>query len=714
MPLKKLLLKPGVNRENTRYTSEGGWYESDNIRFRQGTPEKLGGWTRISEASYLGLARSLLNWITLTSQNLVGVGTHLKFYIENGGGYNDITPLRATTSAGDVTFSAVASTLDGAINASITTITLADTSGFPAAGKIIIESEVIDYSAISSNTLTGCTRGASSLVSGTSTSTTAAIHSDTTAVGCFSVTVADSSHGASTGDFVTYSGAASLGGNIVANMLNQEYQIENVIDANNYVILAKSFSSESITNASYTNTASTSSDSGNGGGSVVGAYQINSGASSANPLVGWGAAGWGAGAWGQGEADTEALRVWSQQNFGEDLIFAHRNGALFYWDASDAGGNLNTRAVGLTTLSGASNVPTVTNNLLVSDINRFVFCFGTNPLGVSAKDPMLIRWSDQEDATNWTPAATNQAGSLRLSRGTEIVAAQQSRQEVLVWTDSSVYSLQYVGAGSGVWSATLVGEQTSIASQNSVAYANGVSYWMGKDKFYKYDGRVQTLRCDLRKFIFTDFNDLQYVQVFGGSNEAFHEVWWFYCSGSSSSIDRYVIYNYREDIWYYGNMARTAWLDSGLRSFPLAATYNSVLVDHENGIDDNETGTPAAISAFITSAQFDLEDGHQFALVSRMIPDVSFEGSTGDSPTINMTLFPLNSSGSGRNTPASESGVNAGTVVRSASSPVDVYTEQIHTRVRGRQMSLKVDSGTTGVQWQLGSPRLDMRSDGRR
>ena len=714
MPLKKLLLKPGVNRENTRYTSEGGWYESDNIRFRQGTPEKLGGWTRISPASYLGLARSLLNWITLTSQNLVGVGTHLKFYIENGGGYNDITPLRATTSAGDVTFSAVSSTLDGAINASITTITLADTSGFPAAGKIIIESEVIDYSAITSNTLTGCTRGASSLVAGTSTSTTAATHSDTTAVGCFSVTIADSSHGASTGDFVTYSGAASLGGNIIASMLNQEYQIENVIDANNYVIVAKSFSTDGITSAIYTNIASTSSDSGNGGGSVVGAYQINSGASSANPLVGWGAAGWGAGAWGQGEADTEALRVWSQQNFGEDLIFAHRNGAIFYWDASDAGGNLNTRAVGLTTLSGASNVPTVTNNLLVSDINRFVFCFGTNPLGSSAKDPMLIRWSDQEDATNWTPAATNQAGSLRLSRGTEIVAAQQSRQEVLVWTDSSVYSLQYVGAGSGVWSATLVGEQTSIASQNSVAYANGVSYWMGKDKFYKYDGRVQTLRCDLRKYIFTDFNDLQYVQVFGGSNEAFHEVWWFYCSGSSSSIDRYVIYNYREDIWYYGNMARTAWLDSGLRSFPLAATYNSVLVDHENGIDDNETGTPAAISAFITSAQFDLEDGHQFALVSRMIPDVSFEGSTGDSPTINMTLFPLNSSGSGRNTTASESGVNAGTVVRSASSPVDVYTEQIHTRVRGRQMSLKVDSGTTGVQWQLGSPRLDMRADGRR
>jgi len=714
MPLKKVIFKSGVNRENTRYTNEGGWFESDNVRFRQGSPEKIGGWTRISETTFLGLARSLLNWITLDNQNLVGVGTHLKFYIENGGGYNDVTPLRATTSAGDITFSGSSSTLDGAINASITTITLADTTGFPAAGKIIIDSEIIDYSAISSNTLTGCTRGASSLVSGTSTASTAASHNDSAAVGCFSILVTDSSHGAKQNDFVAFSGAASLGGNVIATVLNQEYQIDNIIDTNTYVITAKSFSSSTITNAAYTSVAANSSDSGNGGSSIVGVYQINTGASSANPLVGWGASSWGSGAWGQGESDTEALRIWSQQNFGEDLIFVHRNGAMYYWDASVAGGDLTTRAVELTSLSGASNVPTIVNNILVSDINRFVFCFGTNSLGSSTKDPMLIRWSDQEDVTNWTPAATNQAGSLRLSRGTEIITAQQARQEVLVWTDSSLYSLQYVGAGSGVWGATIVGEQTSIASPNAVAYANGVSYWMGKDKFYKYDGRVQPLRCDLRKYIFTDFNDLQYVQVFGGSNEAFHEVWWFYCSASSSSVDRYVIYNYLEDIWYYGNMARTAWLDSGLRSFPLAATYNSVLVDHENGIDDNETSTPVAISASITSAQLDLEDGHQFALVSRMIPDVSFEGSTGDTPTINMTLFPLNSSGSGRNSPASESGVNTGTVVRSASSPVDVYTEQIHTRVRGRQISLKVDSSTTGVQWQLGAPRLDMRPDGRR
>ena len=301
-----------------------------------------------------------------------------------------------------------------------------------------------------------------------------------------------------------------------------------------------------------------------------------------------------------------------------------------------------------------------------------------------------------------------------MSRGTEIIAASQARQEVLVWTDSSLYSLQYVGAESGVWGATLVGEQISIASQNAVAYANGVAYWMGKDKFYKYDGRTQPLPCDLRKHVFTDFNEEQYAQVFGGSNEAFHEVWWFYCSSDTIDIDKYVVYNYLENIWYYGDMARTAWLDSGLRSFPLATTYNSVLLNHEDGIDDNETDTPVAIDSFITSAEFDLEDGHQFALVSKMIPDVSFEGSTGSTPTINMTLYPLNTSGSGYNTPASESGVNTGTVIRSSSSPVDVYTSEIYTRVRGRQMAMKIESSTLGVQWQLGAPRLDMRPDGRR
>jgi hypothetical protein len=708
MTLKKLSLKPGVNRENTRYASEGGWYECNNIRFRQGTPEKIGGWTRVSEATFLGVARSLWNWITLSSENIIAVGTHLKFYLESGGGFNDITPIRTTTSAGAITFKASNSTLNGNITSTTdTTITVSNATGFPTSGKVLIGSEVVEYSAITNNTLVGCTRGASYLLDGVSTSTTAATHSNGTSVLSFTIKVTNNNHGANPNDFVTFSGAVPLGGSISDTVLNQEYQVLNVEDTNVYTITSRAFSTNEITNTEITEISCTTGDVGNGGGSVSGVYQINTGAFSAVPLVGWGASAWGAGAWGQGIPDTETLRVWTQQNFGEDLIFGLRGGAVYYWEGSNS---VSTRAVPLT----GQNIPTVQNLILVSDINRFVFCFGTNNLGETTQDPMLIRWSDQEDATNWTPTATTQAGSLRLSRGTEIIAASQARQEVLVWTDSSLYALQYVGAESGVWGATLVGEQISIASQNSIAYANGVAYWMGKDKFYKYDGRTQPLPCDLRKHVFTDFNPEQYVQVFGGSNEAFHEVWWFYCSSSSSDIDKYVVFNYLENIWYYGDMARTAWLDSGLRAYPLSTTYNSVLLNHEDGIDDNETDTPAPIVSFITSAEFDLEDGHQFALVSKMIPDVSFEGSTDSAPTINMTLYPLNTSGSGYNTPASESGVNTGTVVRSSSSPVDIYTSEIYTRVRGRQMAMKIESSTVGVQWQLGAPRLDMRPDGRR
>jgi len=705
MPLKKILLKAGVNRENTRYTSEGGWYECNNVRFRQGTPEKIGGWTRLNTVKFLGVARSLWNWITLGGQNLIGVGTNIKFYIENGGTFNDITPLRSTTSAGEVTFSASVTTLSAAITSTTaTTIPITDATGFPLVGLILIDSEVISYTGITDNTLTGCSRGAAKLVNDVATNTTAATHSNSAGVTCFTILVSDANNGATDGDFVTFTDATPMGGNFTAAVLNLEYEILTREGQDKYTILARSFSNTTI---AFSNVASTSADTGNGGSSTVGAYQLNVGVATASEVSDWGAGGWGAGLFGAGVTSQEILRIWSQQNFGEDLIFGPRGGRIYYWAATD---DLRTRAV---ELSG-SNVPVIQNLILVSDINRFVFCFGANPLGSAARDPMLIRWSDQENAENWTPDATNQAGSLRLSRGTEIVAASQARQEVLVWTDSSLYSLQYVGAESGVWAATLVGEQSSIASQNAVAYANGVAYWMGKDKFYKYDGRTQPLPCNLRKYVFGDFNPEQFDQVFSGNNEAFNEVWWFYCSADVDTADSYVVYNYVDNIWYYGSMARSAWLDSGLRAFPLATTYNGVVVEHEKGIDDNETATPAAISAFITSAEFDLEDGHQFALVSRMIPDVSFEGSTGNSPTINMTLQPLNSSGSGFNSPASESGVNTGTVIRTASSPVDVYTSQIHTRVRGRQMSMKIESSTVGVQWQLGSPRLDMRPDGRR
>jgi len=617
MPLQKLALKPGVNRENTRYTSEGGWYESDKIRFRQGTPEKIGGWQRISDATFLGVCRSLWNWVTLGSQNLIGVGTNLKFYLENGGAYNDITPLRSTVSL---------------------TNPFTTTNGSPT------------------------------------------------------VSVVDANGGYVSGDFVTFSGASAVGG----LTLNGEFQITiDTTATNTYLITASS-------NATSTAT---------GGGTVSAAYQINTGSAYVVPLTGWGAGSWGAGTWGTGGTSDTQIRLWSQANFGEDLLFGPRGGPIYYWDATSG---LTSRGVLLSSVSPATaNVPTVQDVILVSDISRFVFCFGCNALASATKNPMLIRWSDQEDSTQWTPAATNQAGSLQLSRGAEIIAAKQARQEVLVWSDSALYALQYVGAPV-VWGAQLVGENISIASQNAVAYANGVAYWMGVDKFYKYDGRTQPLPCNLRKFVFNDFNTAQYRQVFSGTVEAYHEIWWFYCSTESSTADRYVVYNYLDNIWYYGTMDRTAWLDSGLRDFPLAATYNNNLVNQEEGVDNNELGDSTPIHAYATTAEFDLDDGHQFNFIWRVLPDITFDGSIAANPSAVMTLLPMQNSGSGYNSPASVGGSNDGTIVRSAVLPIEKFTGQLNTRVRGRQMVMKIESTESGVTWQLGSPRLDMRPDGRR
>ena len=614
MPLQKIRLQPGVNRENTSYTNEGRWYECDKIRFRQGLPEKIGGWQRISVTTFQGVCRSLWNWITLGSQNLIGVGTNLKFYIEQGGGYNDITPLRATESLTDPFETTV--------------------------GSSIVE-------------------------------------------------VTDAAGGYIDGDFVTFSGATAVGGVTP----DGEYQLT-ITGANTYTIDV--------------GTAATSS--ATGGGSVTAAYQINIGPAFTVPLVGWGASTWGSGTWGVGSTSTDSLRLWNQSNFGEDLIFGPRGGNIYYWDATNG---VDTRGVELSSLSGASNVPAVQNVITISDVSRFVFCMGTNELGSATQDPMLVRWSDQENAVQWTPAATNQAGSLRLSRGTEIVTATQSRQEILVWTNAALYSLQYQGAPV-VWGAQLVGENISIASQNAVAYANGVAFWMGNDKFYKYDGRTQPLRCDLRKYIFDDFNHQQFEQVVAGTNESYHEVWWFYCSANATQNDRYAVYNYMEDIWYYGELGRSAWLDSGLRDYPLAATFSNNLVNHEQGVDDNETGTTLPIHSYIASTQFDIGDGDRFAFVYRMLPDLRFDGSTTGSPSVTMTLLPLANSGSGYNSPPSEGGTNTATVTRTSVLPIEQYTGQVYTRVRGRQLAIKVESDGEGVQWQLGTPRIDMRPDGRR
>jgi hypothetical protein len=617
MPLSKILLKPGINRENTRYTTEGGWYDGDKVRFRQGTPEKIGGWARRSSSTFLGICRSLWNWVTLGGNNLIGVGTNLKFYISQGGEYYDVTPLRDTETLVDP---------------------FSTTAGSP-----IVE-------------------------------------------------VTDAASGYIDGDFVTFSGATAVGG----LTLNGEYQITYDIGTT-YTITASS-------NASSTAT---------GGGSVTAAYQINVGPAFQSPLTGWGAGGWGLGAWGVGVSSPDALRLWSQSNFGEDLIFNPRGGGLYYWEAS--GGVAGNRGEDIALIPGSSDCPTKANRVLVSDISRFVFAFGATDIGSATLDPLLVRWSDQEDYLNWTPTATTQAGSLRLSLGSSIVTALQSRQEVLVWTDTAVYSLQYLGPPF-VWGAQIVGDNISIAGPNATAIASGVTYWMGLDKFYKYDGRTQTLRCDLRQYIFDDINQLQMEQVCCGTNEGFNEVWWFYCSADSVVIDRYAIYNYGEDIWYYGNLGRTAWLDSGLQSGPIAATYVNNLVNHEAGNDDGTGDALVPIEAYISSAEFDLNDGHNFSFVWRALPDITFRGSTnnGLSPSVTMTLLPLRNSGSGFTNPPSVGGSNSAGITRTAVFPIEEFTGQVYPRVRGRQMALRIDSTTLGVAWQMGAFRLDLRPDGRR
>jgi hypothetical protein len=614
MALKKIVLKPGVNRENTRYTTEGGWYDCDKIRFRQGTPEKIGGWRPITTQTFLGICRSLWNWTTLANVNLLGVGTNLKFYINRGSDYYDITPIRTTNTLTDP---------------------FQTTSGSPL------------------------------------------------------VTVTDPGGGFLNNDFVTFSGATAVGG----LTLNGEFQIT-YLTPTTYSITASS------------NATSTAS----GGGTVTADYQINTGPDIQVPLAGWGAGTWGSGNWGFGSPSFDSLRVWTQSNFGEDLVFGPRGGGLYIWDASTG---ILTRGILVSDLPGAQNVPLSQNVIVVSDINRFVFCMGTNDFGSSVFDPMLVRWSDQEDVSNWTPTATTQAGSLRLSKGSRIISSIQARQEVLVWTDAALYSLQYVGAPV-VWQAQLVGENISIASPNAVSYANGVAFWMGFEKFYRYDGRTQTLRCDLLRHVFDDINVNQYEQVFSGTNEEFNEVWWFYCSANSTLVDNYVVYNYAEDVWYYGTMGRTAWLSSGLSRYPYAATYDHTLVNHELGVDDITLVTPVPIYSYIASAEFDLEDGDKFAFIWRMLPDITFRGSTVNNPKGTMYLLPLKNSGSGYNVPPSVGGVNNAEVTRTAVLPIEEFTGQVYTRVRGRQLSIKFESTDLGVAWQLGAPSIDVRPDGRR
>jgi len=775
MTLKKLTLKPGVNKENTRYTNENGWYDCDKIRFRQGTPEKIGGWARISSSTFIGVCRSLWAWVTLGSQKLLGVGTNLKFFIENGGSYYDITPLRSAVTLTNP-FAMVS-------NSSIVTVTDAN-GGY-------ITNDFVTFTGSTANggiTLLG--EYQLTVASGTTYTVTAASNAD---ISIASSAVFTTQFKLANAVEVTLSTTGMLPSPFVAGTTYY------VVSTSGYTFSLAATSGGtaistigSVQSGTHTATAKASSTSASGGGTVRASYQINTGPAYAVSLTGWGAGAWGAGTWGFGGTSTDSIRLWSQSNFGEDLIFGPRNGAIYYWDASTGligttftvtiatpavlstsitlsngmaiylttdgalptglnvgqiyyvinssgtSGNLSatyggaainttgsqsgthkiaSRAIPLASMGGASAVPTQQSCLLVSDSSRFVFAFGATELGSSTFNPMLIRWSDQGDPVNWTPSATVQAGYTYLSHGSEIITSMQARQEILVWTDSSLYSLQYQGAPV-VWSVQIVGDNTSIAGENAVAYANGVAYWMGVDKFYMYNGRTQTLNCDLRQFVFENINKSQFPQVFAGTNEGFNEIWWFYCSGTSTVVDSYVVYNYMENqaqgAWYYGSMGRTAWLDSGLRDYPIGATYDLNIVNHESGVDDNTTGTTTAIEAYITSAEFDLDDGDRFGFVWRVLPDITFRGSTATSPQVTMYLKPMQNSGSGYNSPASVGGESSATVTRTAILPIEEFTGQIYTRVRGRQIAMEVRSTATGVTWQLGSPRLDIKQDGRR
>jgi hypothetical protein len=603
MPLQKLQFKPGVNRETTSYTNEGGWFDSEKIRFRFGLPEKIGGWVKASASSFLGTCRALHNWVSLDGTLRTGVGTHLKYYIKEGDGYNDVTPLRSTTSAGDVTFAA-------------------------------------------SN-------------------------------GSSTITATDTNHDCVVNDFVTFSGAASLGGLVTAAVLNQEYQVASVPSVNTYTFTAKDTDGDTVT--------ANSSDSGNGGSSVVGAYQINTGLDSTVLGTGWGAGTWSRGTWDSASTLTNIaniLRIWTHDNYGEDLLINVRDGGIYYWDKS-AYAATYARAIALSAVSGADDAtPTIAKKVLVSDRDRHVIAFGCDPEDdIGTQDPLLIRFSHQETVNTWESTSTNTAGSLRLGSGSEIIAAIETRQQVIVFTDVSLHSMQFLGPPF-TYGIDLISENITIISPLSAKAVDDFVFWMGVEDFYVYDGRVQKLPCAVKSYIFNDINLFQKEKIFAV-----------------------------EQAWSYGTMARSAWLDRGITDNPIAAGLDNYLYTHEYGLDDGSTTPASAITSYVESSQLDIGEGDKFVFIRRLVPDVTFDGSTASSPSAAFTVKTRNFPGGAY----LES--NASTVTQSAAATtttVEQFTDQVHIRLRGRAFALKVGSTDTEVQWRLGSPRVDIREDGRR
>ena len=629
MSLEKFIFRPGINREGTDYSNDGGWFDSNLIRFRKGLPEKIGGWAKNTLNTFKSTARALHAWVDLEITKYLGIGATWKYYIKEGDNFYDITPLRVTTSAGDVTFSA--------------------------------------------------TNGSST------------------------ITVTDTSHGAVTGDFVTFSGAATLGGLVTADVLNQEYQILLVTSANAYTITAKDTSGSTVT--------ANASDSGNGGSSVVGAYQINVGLDVYVESTGWGAGTWGAGTWGSATAITASnqLRLWSHDNFGEDLIMNVRAGGIYYFDISAATLG-TTRATPLTSLSGANLAPTIALQTLVSDIDRHVICFGADPISGSSRtgavDPMFIAWSDQENAAQWEPLSTNTAGSFRLSAGSQIIGAIRARQETLVWTDTSLYSMTFVGQPF-TFGVNLVNEGVGLIGPNAAVNTPKGIFWMDKKGFYTYNGTVQDIPCTVQDYVFSNLNEGQAFQVFGFLNKEFDEVGWFYCAAGETTISKYVVFNYEDSVWSIGELNRTSWVDEGIFDAPIGSYTTSdvgYLYDHETGNDAD--GSPMD-NVYIESSDFALGNGEEFQAINKIIPDIKFTGSGGSGQTVNVVLKQRNYPGESLST--------------DSTNTCTATTTKIDTRLRARQAALRIESDDdgslgvrSGVGFRVGAMRMDVRPNGRR
>jgi len=620
MALTKLVFRPGINRETTAYANEGGWWDSNLVRFRAGKPESIGGWTRYTSSPMLGTGRSLLTWTALDGTIYTGMGTNLKYYVILGSGLYDVTPTRETTAAGAVTFTA--------------------TNGSPV------------------------------------------------------ITVSDTAHGAYAGDFVTFSGAVSLGGNVTAAVLNKEYQITSIVNANSYRITV-------AVNAN-------ASDTGDGGASVIGAYQINTGLNTSVFGTGWGTGVWSRGTWGSGSntaIPTAQLRIWSQDNYGEDLVMCVRDGGIYYWESSLG---LASRAIALEDLAGAESVPTVARSVIVSERDRHVIAFGCDPEGdPGIQDPLVIRFSDQENPAEWRSLATTTAGELRIGTGSGIVGAVQTKQQIIIFTDVSVHAMQYIGPPY-TFGVQEVSSSISIMSPNAMVAVGDIVFWMGQNEFYAYDGAVTQIPCDVKEFVFTGLNINQREKVCAGHCSSFSEVWWFYPGTDALENDRYVVYNYEQRIWYYGVMSRTAWQDRSVQPFPTAISPDGYVYYQENGLNDGSVNPPAALAPYIESSAIDMGDGDQFMFATRIIPDLTFRNSTNGSPTATLTLKARNFPG------GAYFASDMDPVTKTSSIPVEQFTNELYVRLRGRSMSLRVESDQINTAWRLGDPRLDLRTDGRR